>query len=71
MRFLKEVAKKRDVAKSAKMYSDMNKDKGENLFWVPLDAFKFAHDLRLKFKGQFTEEILEMLLFEVLLCIFV
>jgi cell division FtsZ-interacting protein ZapD len=30
-----------------------------------LDAFKFAHDLRLKFKGEFNEEILEMILFEM------
>lgn len=41
------------------------KNSAETLFWVPLDAFKFAHDLRLKFKGQFTEEILEMMLLEV------
>jgi len=37
----------------------------EALFWVPLDAFKFAHDLRIKYKGEFNEEILEMILFEM------
>ena len=47
------------------------KNENENLYWVPLDAFRFAHDLRLKYKGQFTEEILESLLFEVSSIVFV
>lgn len=73
IRYLKDVPKRRDSCKSLKAHVETMKEKNENenLYWVPLDAFRFAHDLRLKYKGQFTEEILESLLFEVSSIVFV
>lgn len=38
----------------------------EKLLWVPEEAFKFAHDFRLKYNGELTEVLIEDLLFEVL-----
>jgi hypothetical protein len=67
VRFLNDATKRKESIKNLRLKNDTSRDKGdiESLFWVPLDAFRFAHDLRLKYKGQFTEEILENLLLEV------
>jgi len=53
--------------KNFKLWSEQRKLKSEfeGFFWVPADSYKFANDFRIKYQGQFTEEILEILLFEV------
>lgn len=37
----------------------------EKMLWCPEEAWKFAHDFRLKYKGEMTEKIIERLLFEL------
>ena len=37
----------------------------EKLYWAPIDAFKFAHDFKIKYDGKLTDELIESLLFEV------
>jgi len=55
--------------KNFKLWSEQRKLKSEfeGFFWVPADSYKFANDFRIKYQGQFTEEILETLLFEVII----
>ena len=59
--------KEKGGIKNFNCWNEQRKLKGEfeNFFWVPAETFKFANDFRIKYKGQFTEEILETLLFEV------
>ena len=37
----------------------------EKMMWVPLEAFQFAHDFRLRFKGELTDDLVDNLLHEV------
>ena len=37
----------------------------EKLLWVPEQAFKFAHNFKLKYNGELTDILIEDLLFEV------
>lgn len=37
----------------------------EKALWVPQEAYKFAHEFRLKFDGKLTESLIEHLLFEL------
>lgn len=37
----------------------------EKILWVPSEAFKFAHEFRIKYNGQLTETLIEHLLFEL------
>ena len=37
----------------------------EDLLWVPQEAFKFAHEFRVKYNGQLTDTLIEHLLFEL------
>lgn len=39
----------------------------EKTMWVPLEAFQFAHDFRMQFQGELTEELTDNLLYEVIL----
>jgi hypothetical protein len=37
----------------------------ESLLWVPSEAFKFAHEFRIKYDGKLTDTLIEHLLFEL------
>lgn len=37
----------------------------EKMLWVPEEAFKFAHEFRLKYRGEMTDTLIERLLFEL------
>lgn len=37
----------------------------EKLLWVPEEAYKFAHEFRLKYSGELTDTLIEKLLFEL------
>jgi hypothetical protein len=37
----------------------------ESVLWVPSEAFKFAHEFRIKYDGQLTDTLIEHLLFEL------
>lgn len=37
----------------------------EKVLWVPEEAFKFAHEFRLKYQGELTDTLIEKLLFEL------
>ncbi|KAL4471197.1 hypothetical protein ABPG72_007564 [Tetrahymena utriculariae] len=37
----------------------------EKLLWVPEEAFRFAHEFRLKYNGELTDTLIEQLLFEL------
>ena len=37
----------------------------EKLLWVPEEAFKFAHEFRVKYNGELTDTLIEKLLFEL------
>lgn len=67
IRFLKGVHKEKGTNKNFKLWADQRKLKSEfeNFFWIPTDAFKYANDFRIKYQGNFTEEIIESLLFEL------
>jgi len=67
IRFLKNMHKEKGNNKNFKLWSEQRKLKSEfeGFFWVPADSYKFANDFRIKYQGQFTEEILEILLFEL------
>ncbi len=67
VRFLKNVHKEKGTNKNFKLWAEQRKLKSEfeNFFWIPTDAFKYANDFRIKYQGNFTEEIIESLLFEL------
>ena len=67
VRFLKSVHKEKGTNKNFKLWAEQRKLKSEfeNFFWIPTDAFKYANDFRIKYQGNFTEEIIESLLFEL------
>lgn len=37
----------------------------EDMLWVPSEAFKFAHEFRVRYNGQLTDTLIEHLLFEL------
>ena len=37
----------------------------EELLWVPEEAFKFIHSFKLKYSGELTDTLIELLLFEL------
>jgi hypothetical protein len=37
----------------------------EKLLWVPQEAYRFAHEFRIKYDGHLTESLIEHLLFEL------
>ena len=67
IRFLKGAYNARSVTKLKKTCSDQTKKDAniEKLYWAPLDAFKCAHDFKIKYDGKLTDELIESLLFEV------
>lgn len=37
----------------------------EKMLWVPAEAYKFAHEFRMKYDGRLTENLIEHLLYEL------
>lgn len=37
----------------------------EKILWVPQEAYRFAHEFRLKYDGRLTETLIEHLLYEL------
>lgn len=67
VRFLPRAKQSSSQRKTHKNVCDQSgKDpQQEKVYWVPLEAFQFAHDFRFKFQGELTDQLIDDLLFEV------